>query len=241
MLIKVLFSLLAFLSFSVQAFSVEKIKVGLHFTAPWAYMNEHGEVVGIEKDIIEEIFNNMGYETEFSIYGHRRLLKEIETKRLDFASPVVLPFEGITYSDRYLPFKDVAISLKSNNYQINTIEDLGRYNVVAYETAQTTLGPVYKKVTDETKGAYVEMFQRENQIRMLFKKHADVLIGDVRILKFFADKSYGSEYITVHDIFPETHYSAAAWDPKYVEIFNKGLAALKASGRFDEIVNKKRH
>ena len=215
----------------------EDIRVGVHISPPWSFENKLGEILGVEKDIIEKSFANKGYSVSFEIYGYSRLLVEFSNQHLDFASPITAPMEGAYLTDIYLPFQDVSVSLSRRGLRIDAIEDLVGRNVVAYQQAHQVLGEKYRNLV-ASQDSYLEFAGRNNQLEMLFVERVDAVVGEKRILTYVADNNHGPDQITIHHIFPETHYGGAARSKKIVDDFNAGLVELRRSGEYEKILNQ---
>ena len=214
----------------------QEILVGVHHSPPWSFKNEQGDIVGIEKDIIEKSLTSQGHTVRFQIFGYSRLLNQFSSQQLDFASPFTGPTGAATLTVTYLPFQDVSVSLKSRGLAINAIEDLVGKRVVAYQQAHRVLGKRYDELV-ASQASYKEFASRENQIELLFFNRADAVVGERRILGYIAHKNHGPDKISTHRIFPETHYPGAAWDKQVVDDFNAGLKRLRESGEYQKILD----
>ena len=216
----------------------KEISIGLHRSPPWTFLNEQKEIVGIEKEIIETIFTRQGYTTRFYIYSYSRLLKEFHQHKLDFASPFTGPQRNSFKTDTYLPFKDIAITLKRHHVKLETIGDLNGKRIIAYQHASSILGKEFSQLINISRASYREIAHRRNQLKMLIKNRTDVVIGEQRILHNLGEELLFNQLISQHYIFPACHYGGGAWRKALAHEFNAGLALLKQSGEYQEILNK---
>jgi len=216
----------------------QEISIGLHYSQPWAYLDDNKEIVGIERDIIERVFNQQGYVTKFYIYGYARLLREFNNRYIDFASPYTGVNNDVSQTVKYLPYQDIAISLKQRNLVINTVQDLESIKIVAYQHAKDILGPEFRQQINQPSLSYREIPYRASQLKMLFKQRIDVVIGEERILKTLSNKLYGEGLIRRHYIFKPQYYGGAAYQKKLITDFNRGLALLKKSDEYQRIYDK---
>jgi polar amino acid transport system substrate-binding protein len=217
----------------------KSLVVGLHYAPPWSYKNEQGQIVGIDKEIIETIFKSRGYEVTFEISGYSRMLKSFSDHKVDFASPIAVPIPGAIMTEKHLPFRDVAISLIEKKLVIQKIADLKGKTVVAYQEANKVLGGEFRSLVSSQPN-YTELAERENQLQMLFKGRADVVVGENRILTFLSQQLYGENRISIHTIFPVINYGGAGWNEQVVKDFNMGLQELKQKGIYQQILDKPR-
>lgn len=214
----------------------ETIKVAVNIGPPWAYFDEDKGIVGIDVDIIKHIFNNLGYNTEFHLMGYSRLIKEFKEGKFDVASPAAFSAENAFLTDTYLPFKDVAVTLASKNLKIETLQDLKGKRIIAYQFATGVLGDAFANTVKNE--SYLEIAEREVQVKLLVNERADVVIGERRLLTYIMNKLYPGEALTIHPIFVEQPYGAITNNPALTEAFDTELQKLKASGEYQTILNQ---
>lgn len=212
------------------------LQVAVNIGPPWAFYQEGEGVTGIDVEIIRQIFNEMGYDTEFHLLGYNRLIKEFNEGRYDIASPAAFPPEHGHLTQPYLPFKDVAVSLKSANLTINTIADLAGKNIIAYQFAQSVLGGEFASAVQQAN--YIEIAERELQLKLLVNNRAEVVIGERRLLTYIMQQNFPQFQLAIHPVFATTSYGAIVKDPQLQQQFDKELSKLKASGNYDKILSK---
>lgn len=213
-----------------------KIVVGLHESYPWTFSGPGNQAQGMEKEIIEAAFKAQKIDVEFRVMSYSRLITEFQNKRLDFASPVAFDVPGAFFTEKYLPFHDIAVSLKSRGMGIAHVSDLSKKSVVAYQEATKVLGAEYSAIV--MAGPYTEMADRGEQIRRLQDLRADVVVGESRISTCLAERLIGPDMISKHAIFPAISYGGAAWDKELVDQFQAGLKLIKQSGQYQKILNR---
>lgn len=214
------------------------IKVGLHDSAPWAYRNAQGEITGLDYEIVKTILQREGIEAEFELYSYSRLLKLFSEQKLDIASPVAVPYPGAFYSQPYFTVLDVVVHKSSNPIKINSLQDLKGKTIVAYQQAHEVLGPDFAAITKQAH--YLEEADREKQFELLMKDRVQLMVGDSKVLTYYANKNYGRGSIQTHRIFPSVDYPAVFWKVELQAKFNSGLLHLKESGELDKIHAKPR-
>lgn len=208
--------------------------VGVHESYPWSYSSPGNIIRGLEKDIIEAAFETQNIGVQFRAMSYSRLLTEFQNKRLDFASPVAIDVPGAFFSDTYLPFHDVAVTLKSRGITVDRIADLAGKSVMAYQEATKVLGPEFSSAV--TKGRYTEMANRGEQIRQLFDRHVDVVVGESRISLCLAEQLFGRDQLTQHPVFAQISYGGASWDKRLMEQFQAGLKLIRQNGQYQKIL-----
>jgi polar amino acid transport system substrate-binding protein len=215
------------------------VKVGLHDSAPWAYRNAQGEITGVDYDIVKAILQREGIEAEFELYSYSRLLKLFSEQKLDIASPVAVPYPGAFYSQPYFTVLDVVINKSNKTIKIKSLEDLAGKTIVAYQQASEVLGPDFSAIIK--KAHYLEEADREKQFELLMNDRVQLMVGDAKVLTYYANKNYGTGSIQMHRIFPSVDYPAAFWNLELQAKFNAGLIHLTESGDFQKIHAKPRH
>jgi polar amino acid transport system substrate-binding protein len=214
----------------------QKIVVGVHESFPWSYSEPGYRIAGQEKEIIEKAFKTQNIEVQFQIFSYSRLIAEFQNKRLDFASPIAFEIPGAFYTERFLPFHDVAVTLKTKGLRVDALADLTGKSVVAYQQAEKVLGPEFSARVSKEK--YQELAERDIQIQMLFDGKVDVVVGEERVSGCLTEKHFGKDKVSIHPIFKQVSYGAAAWDSTLVDQFQAGLKAIKRSGVYQKILNK---
>lgn len=226
--------LLALLLYSVALPAAEPVRIGLHLSAPWSFYNAQGELDGIEYQLVSRIFSRAGYQVEYELHNYSRLIKQFSEKKLDCASPVAVPVDGAHFTRPYLPFQDVAISLRQAGVELNSLDDLAGKRIVAYQQAQQVLGPDFIRATAQAN--YMELAQRDLQLELLFSARVDVVIGEKRVLHYLAHEVAPQRELSTHYIFAEHEYPAACWREDLTAIFNAGLIQLQQSGELAEML-----
>ncbi|ALS98176.1 substrate-binding periplasmic protein [Lacimicrobium alkaliphilum] len=215
------------------------VKVGLHYSAPWAYADADGKLQGIDYDIVRHVFEQLGVEVEIELFAYERLIQKFRDKELDYVSPMAFEIKGAHQTRDYLDIQDVAVTRAGDGIVLQKMADLRGKAVVAYQKASEVLGADFKSALQET--AYMEMADRERQLDLLINSKVDVVVGDRRVLEYFSHKNYGEGKITVHSIFPPTSYPGAFWDAELTHSFNRVLHKMREAGQLQKYHSSSRH
>lgn len=226
-----------FLLLSCNIFAADKtLSVAVNLGKPWAYYHPAQGVTGIDVEIIRTVFKRLGYKVEFHLLAYNRLIKEFNDGGFDFASPAAFHSDIGVLTQKYLPFRDVAISLKSRGSEVRDIGDLQNYRIIAYQHAKSVLGEEYKETVKHAQ--YLELAEREVQIKLLVHDRTDLVIGERRLLTYIAKELYPSYRLDIHKIFPVVNYGAIAKDKEVAERFDIELSKFILSGEFQQIMDK---
>lgn len=228
----------------VTSFGAEiQLSVGLS-VAPYVIMAETPDEKdsGFEIDIVREALNDRGYTVTFihqplkrtKISFKKRLVDGVLTIKNDYPE-----IEEAFLSDEYITYLNVAVSLTSRNLKIDSIADLENKKIVSFQQSRIALGKDFDLMAAKNPD-YWESANQKSQVRMLFLKRVDVIVLDRRIFQYIRKqlKNVKTEQaVTFHPLFAPSSFRVAFRDKTMSEAFNLGLKDLKATGRYDEIIN----
>ncbi len=224
------------LQISAPKASEKPLSIAVNAGPPWAFYDEELGVIGIDVDIISRVVERLGYKSEFHLLVYNRLIEDFRNGKFDIASPAAFSAREGALTVPYLPFEDVAVSLQSKNLSIEQLDDLAGKSVVAYQSARHVLGTAFTAVL--TDDHYLEIADREVQLRLLANERADVVIGERRILTYIMNKYYPDKALRIHQVFEATPYGAIARNTELRDKFNAELEKMRESGELTRILNK---
>ena len=179
---------------------------------------------GLEIDIIKAAFKEMGQPVNFKFYSRKRQVLYFNKDRLD-AVMTMNPANGVDgyWSNDYVEYTNVAISLSEQRLEITRIADLKKYSVAAFENARFLLGPEFNAVAQQT--IYREVDSQLSQNRMLYLGRINTVIADryifAQLNKFVEDDVDTQQALSYHFIFPPTEWcSTTQW---------RGILSIKGS------------
>ncbi|MBP8118889.1 transporter substrate-binding domain-containing protein [Shewanella sp. M16] len=196
---------------------------------------------GLEIDIIKAAFKEMGQPVNFKFYSRKRQVLYFNKDRLD-AVMTMNPANGVDgyWSNDYVEYTNVAISLAEQHLEITRIVDLKKYSVAAFENARFLLGPEFNAVAQQT--IYREVDSQLSQNRMLYLGRINTVIADryifAQLNKFVEDDVDTQQALSYHFIFPPTSYRMVFHNSVARDTFNQGLARIKANGIYQALVAK---
>lgn len=237
-------TLAALLTWSLRGFAhaadAVDIQVGMGLAKP-PYIMKPGEA-GLEYEIVDKALAAAGYRMTPLYYPQARALGLMRAGQLEAILSVT---EGIGgndfFSDNYIVYQNVAITLTSRRIRISSIDDLSRYSVAAFQNAHFVLGEQFKAVVSNHPN-YVEHPQQITQNRLLYLHRVDVVVGDRFIFRYFNREVEqpidSSQPVTFHQIFPPSPRKAVFRDAAVRDKFNAGLKAIRQDGTYAAIVKK---
>jgi polar amino acid transport system substrate-binding protein len=241
----------AFLLFSFGTSKAECL-----LTSPWEpwepyqSVDQTGKVTGLDIDLVTAIFESAGCSVDFQKRPWKRTLLEVKMGRLDIAPGASFSKEReefAYFSDAYRNEVMSFFVLKENlsKYNFSTLEeiigtDLSIGVVRGYhygEQFETVRKDKRNKVNIQESGA------DETNLKKLLKGRVDMAVIDT-YTGFFLLKQLGiDKKIVKHSVLVnsnEIHVMVSKISPTkgVVKKFNAGLAAIKASGQYQKIVDR---
>lgn len=215
-------------------------RVGIDTTYPPFEFEEDGEYKGIDIDLFTAIAENQGFEFEFSPMDFGGIIPSMEAGQLDVAiagmSITEERKETVDFSDPYFE-AGLSLVVSEDETGITTIEDLAG-KTVAVKTGTT--GATYATEQAEEVGFEVVQFDDSpTMFQEVVNGNADALIEDYPVISYaIAQNDLGLK--TVGDRLNGDNYGIAVLkgeNSDLLEKINDGLAELKESGEYDEIIN----
>ena len=206
--------------------------------APFEFVDESGEMVGIDMDILAAIAEDQGFEYEIRPLGFNAALQALESKQVDgvIAGMSITPDRQkmFDFSEAYYN-SSLSFAVKEDS-DIESLEDLDGKRV-AVKTG--TQGSELAEELQEQYGYEIVTF--EDSVNM----YEDVMVGnsDAAVEDFpvqaYAIASGQVDLRQLEESFDIGSYGFAVGPDEnsaLLEAFNKGLANIQASGEYDEIL-----
>lgn len=232
---------LLFISCSlVSVAQAEVLDVAVGWTKP-PYVIEVGDT-GFEVELIRGVFRKMGYEIRpiYVPYGRSHYL--LDKGKVDVAMTLnenIDIGEGV-FSHPYVTYQNAAISLRGRGIQVSKVSDLSRYSLVGFQNSHLVLGEEYAKTVTEA-SFFIELPDQKQQVEMLLKGKADLVVMDVNIFNYLSREILGQKHmqnVKIHKVFPPSLYRLGFLDPALKDEFNQTLVEFKSSAKYVELVHQ---
>ena len=217
----------------------EKYIIGTDTTfAPFEFTNSDGELVGIDMDLLRAIAKDQGFEVEIRQLGFDAAVQALQSNQVD----AVMAGMSITderkktfdFSDPYFTSGIQLGVLDSSDVQ--SLDDLDG-KTVAVKTG--TQGQTFAEENQEKYGFKVTPYQDTTD--MVDAVKAGQAVGyfeDFPVLAYGIQQGSGFRLVGEPELGGEYGFAVnKGQHPELVEMFNKVLANLKASGDYDKIVD----
>jgi ABC-type amino acid transport substrate-binding protein len=145
----------------------------------------------------------------------------------------ISPASGIpaAYSQVYIEYHNVAVTLTSRKLSIQGIEDLKGLKVVAFAGAARNLGEPFRRFA-QGNALYREDPKQINSNRLLYRDKVDVVIAE-RAIYAYLDRTLREgkfpekqQPVSMHALFAPNQYHIGFRDPALRDTFNVGLSTL---------------
>lgn len=207
--------------------------------APFEFQNEAGDYVGIDMDLLAAIAEDQGFEYELQYLGFDAAVQALESGQADGViagmSITDARKESFDFSDPYFD-SGVVMGIAADNEEIKSYEDLAGKKVAV---KRGTEGMDFAESIKDQYGFETVVFDDSSAMCM------DVVVGnsvacfeDYPVLGYGITQDNGLKMVT--DKEQGSSYGFAVGkeqNAELLEMFNTGLANLKESGKYQEILD----
>lgn len=187
---------------------------------------------GIEIDIVKEALRRQGCKLVPVFLPFVRFGYALAENKVDGVA-TINEHSGIpaAFSDPYIEYHNVAVTLKARRLPINSIGDMKGLKVIAFPGASLSLGDEFRRFT-ENNPHYSEDQKQLSHNRLLYNGSVDVAIAERSIYAYLDRTLTGSKYserkspVVLHHLFAVNRYKIGFRDPALREKFNLGLSSL---------------
>lgn len=218
---------------------VRKLIVGTDATyAPMESMDEKGNIVGIDIDIVKAIAEAAGFEVEFKNIGWEPLFPAVDNKEVDFAVSSITITEDrkktYDFSDPY--FSANQLILVPEDSTIENFADLKDKRVAVQ--INTTGHIVTRGLLGDTSSKIVAAETMPLAISEMVNGNADAAVGDNAVIIDYKANNPKVKMKTIEDASFEKEYyglMVKKGNTEIVDLLNKGIRIIKDNGKLKEI------
>ena len=217
----------------------QTLKMAVGWSKPPFVMADTG--TGIELDIVREALAIHDYQFSPVFMPQGRTTKALMYD--DMHGSLTLPdnfhHDEIFLSQPYITYQNVVVTLTDNQLSVNSLADLSKISVIAFQNAGRYLGQAYADAI-LVNSTYTELPNQKAQVAMLFKDRAQAIVLEINIFNFLRQQLPTAEKerpVTIHYLFPANHYRVGFKSKKIRNDFNRGIRVLRESGNYQRIIN----
>ena len=206
--------------------------------APFEFENDKGEMVGIDLDILKAVAEDQGFEYEVIPVGFSAAVTALEAGECDgVIAGMSITDERAAKYDFSEPYYDSGVGMAVlQGSDITSYDQLKGQNVAA---KIGTEGCTFAESIADQYGFEVTQFESSSDMyQAVLGGEAVACFEDYPVIGYEISRGLGLTLPTPME--KGSSYGFATLkgaNPELVEMFNKGLENIKASGRYDEILN----
>ena len=217
----------------------QPLKMAVGWSKPPFVMAE--TATGIELDIVREALaiNDYQFFPVFMPQGRTTKALMYDDMHGSLTLPDNFHHDEIYLSQPYITYQNVVVTLAENQLSINSLADLSKISVIAFQNAGRYLGQAYADAI-LVNSTYTELPNQKAQVAMLFKDRAQAIVLEINIFNFLRQQLPAAEKerpVTFHYLFPANHYRVGFKSRKIRNDFDKGIRALRQSGDYQKIID----
>jgi polar amino acid transport system substrate-binding protein len=208
--------------------------------APFEFRDAGGELTGIDMDIIREIAKNQGFAVEIKSLGFNAALQALSSNQVDgviAGMSITEPRKQIyDFSDPYFE-SGVQMAVAKSNTDVKGYEDLKGKTVTAKTGSE---GETFAKSIAGQYGFTVKALDQSATMYELVKSgNAVAVFDDYPVLAYGISQNNGLKAVSEKEKGGSYGFAVnKGQNPELLQAFNTGLAELKSSGKYQEILDK---
>lgn len=199
---------------------------------------------GIEVEIVRTVLQRLGHRLVPVYLPTARMTLAFAQKQVDaVATSLPLGDRGGFYSEPYVVFENVAVTLASRKIKLATVSDLAGLKVVAFQKASQSLGEAYLQAV-RSRADYREISDHMGQNRLLYLGGTDVIVIEKHVFEYQNRLLYSAKFpekpqqVDIHHLFAATEYRMRFHDEALRDEFDLELALVKQLGIPEAILRK---
>lgn len=210
--------------------------------APFEYLDEAtGEYVGLDMDLFAAIAEDQGIAYEMHNEGFDASMGAVQSGQADamIAGMTITDERKESYDFAEGYFEDGQVLVVKKGSSIKDFDDL-EGKTIACKTS--TVGGEYAESIKDEYGFSINYYEGSNEMYQAVVTGADAAcIEDFSVIGWAINQESLELEIVTEQPFNNSFYGFAVkkgTNPELIEMFNAGLANIKASGKYDEILAK---
>jgi polar amino acid transport system substrate-binding protein len=205
---------------------------------PFEYVNEDGVITGFDADLIDAIAEEAGFDYELVNTRWDGIFVALASGEFDAvisaATITEERAEKVNFSDPYFDAGQV-IAVRADEEEIDGPDDLAGLRV---GVQLGTTGDIW--LTDETDAEVVRFDENTLAFQALANGDVDAAVADSTTAIDIVNSNPEMDLRVLSGVYTDEQYGIAVNKERddLLEAINEGLAAVKASGEYDEIYDK---
>ncbi len=218
--------------------------------APFSYIDEQGELVGLEEDVVNEVFNRIdGYEVEFVGFdASPSLFSALQAGSIDFASGQYVKSEErreiYKFPKEYYALSPMYLVSREEDH-FNSLEDIAGETLEFVSTAyEKEIFQAYNEAHPDavinivdssgdvtTADSLQQISTGQRNVVLLYKSSFDTVMEELPLDNLVIS----DEAVIIEDVYQVFHESV---DDEFIDKFDEALRSMKEDGTLGEIAEK---
>jgi len=208
--------------------------------APFEFQDTNGDFVGIDMDLVKAIAEDQGFKYEMKPLGFNAAVQALESKQVD----AVIAGMSITderklkfdFSDPYFD-SGIIMAVNKNNETVSSYKDL-KGKRVAVKTG--TEGATFAQSIQDKYGFKIVTFDDSaNMYEDVKTGNSVAVFDDYPVLAYGIKQGNGLKIVTNKEAGNSYGFAVSKGEnAELLKMFNDGLTNLKASGKYQDIMDK---
>ena len=234
----------AILTFGISGFAADKPTYTFATEAawaPWDYVDEEGNLVGIDIDIIREIAKVEGFNVKFTVSSWSSLIPMVNMGKADMTGGGMSITEErekkVDFTDPYW-FTELAVLVREGS-DLNVFSAMTHGVTISNQSNTTGADWVKTNLIDEGYDLSQKLFENYPQaLQALISNKVDATVMDATSAEQVIAKGKPVKIVGYVRTGEAYGYAVQEGNEELLETLNSGLQKIKASGKFEEIINK---
>ncbi len=218
--------------------------------APFSYIDEQGELVGLEEDVVNEVFNRIdGYEVEFVGFdASPSLFSALQAGSIDFASGQYVKSESrreiYKFPTEYYALSPMYLVSREEDH-FNSLEDIAgetlEFPSTSYEKEifqayneahpDAIINIVDTSGDTTTADSLQQISTGQRNVVLLYKSSFDTVMEELPLDNLVMS----DEAVIIEDVYQVFHESV---DDEFIDKFDEALRSMNEDGTLGEIAEK---
>ncbi|MDN4493120.1 basic amino acid ABC transporter substrate-binding protein [Ureibacillus aquaedulcis] len=210
--------------------------------APFESMDDNGNIVGIDVDVLNAISEEMDFDYELKNIGWEPVFSQITTGEIDFGAAGITITderkESYDFTDPYFE-STLLIVVPEDNTSITSVEDLKDKKVSVQ--INSTSHEAAKKILGQTNPDILAYENQPLAIQDVINGTADAALGDNAVLIEYMKNNPDAPIKTIEDdSFEKEYYGLMVkkGNEEVLNLLNDGLKKIKENGKLAEITGQ---
>ena len=221
---------------------ITKLVAGTEATfAPFEYMDESGEIVGIDREILDAIAEETGVEIEMRNVGWDPLFSQVKNNEIEVgASAITINDKRKETYDFTVPyFEATQVIVVKNDSTVESLADLDGQKISVQ--INTTGHEAAKKAFGETSTNIAAFENLPVALLEVINGSTAAAIGDNAVVYEYLKNNPNADLKVIEDeTFEKEYYGLMVkkGNKEVLDILNEGSEVIKENGKLDEITGQ---